>query len=174
MSLVTAAATPAAHPPSVALQRPEPAAVSREVLTFRIGAEEYAIDILRVQEIRSYSPLTRIAHASAAVKGVVNLRGVIVPVVDLRVCLQALSPTRDEDTVTIILDLGERIVGAVVDAVSDVLTLQSADIRRAPEMGRHATADALLGIACVGADEARRMLMLVDIEQLLSAADTGL
>lgn len=174
MSLVAAAPLTGAHPPPLALAPPAPAAAPREVLTFRLGAEEYALDILRVQEIRSHSPLTRIAHAAGCVKGVFNLRGVIVPVVDLRLALHSAAPSRDEDAVTIILDLGERVVGAVVDGVSDVLTLRSADIRPAPAMGRHASADALLGIACVGAADARRMLMLLDIERLLSSAGTGL
>ncbi len=174
MSLVPAAAATAAHPPPVPLAVPAFAAAPREVLTFRIGAEEYAIDILRVQEIRSHSPLTRIAHAADCVKGVVNLRGVIVPVVDLRLVLHSAAPSRDEDTVTIILDLGARVVGAVVDAVSDVLTLQSKDVREAPDMGLHATTDSLLGIACVGVADARRMLMLLDIERLLYSAAVGL
>ncbi len=147
-----------------------------EYLTFRIGSEEYAIDILRVQEIRGYSPLTRIAHAPAAVKGVVNLRGVIVPVVDLRICLQTTEiASHDEETVTIVLDLGDRVIGTVVDAVTDVLTLNSADIRPAPELGRETTADSIIGIACPGeGTDAQRMLVLLDIQHLLSDADIGL
>ncbi|KQW44590.1 hypothetical protein ASD88_17555 [Pelomonas sp. Root662] len=148
---------------------------SCEYLTFRVGAEEYAIDILRVQEIRGHGKVTRIAHAPAAVKGVINLRGVIVPVIDLRVCLQAASDYRDEDTVTIVLDLGTRVVGTVVDAVSDVLSLDEADIRPAPELGHSATSAALLGIATLNeASDARRMLAVLDIERLLADADVGL
>jgi purine-binding chemotaxis protein CheW len=158
------------------LQRnPSVTGASREYLTFRIGAEEYAIDILRVQEIRGHSTITRIAHAPPSVKGVVNLRGVIVPVVDLRLCLQAHAPTRDEDTVTIVLDLGERVVGTVVDAVSDVLSLDASDIRPAPEVGRSATSGSILGIACPGdASGDHRMLVVLDIERLLTDADIGL
>jgi purine-binding chemotaxis protein CheW len=151
-----------------------PASPLTEYLTFRVGAEEYAIDILRVQEIRGYSPMTRIAHAPATVKGVVNLRGVIVPVVDLRICLQAGELSRDEDTVTVVLDLGVRVVGAVVDSVSDVLTLSAADIRPAPEMRHNTTANSILGMACLGEGADARMLVVLDIERLLSDADTGL
>lgn len=169
--------------PAVAVHHPaldSPAAnaartTSREYLTFRVGAEEYAIDILRVQEIRSHARLTRIAHAPATVKGVINLRGVIVPVVDLRVCLQAATSLDDEDTVTIVLDLGSRVIGAVVDAVSDVLSLAAAEIRPAPELGQSATSAALLGIACVNeSSDARRMLVVLDIERLLADAGIGL
>jgi purine-binding chemotaxis protein CheW len=165
------AVAPSPRLPATAARR----AGSNEYLTFRVGAEEYAIDILRVQEIRGHGRLTRIAHAPDAVKGVINLRGVIVPVVDLRVCLQARSTFRDEDTVTIVLDLGSRIVGAVVDAVSDVLSLAEADIRPAPELGQGASAAALLGIATVNdSSDARRMLLVMDIERLLADAATGL
>lgn len=171
------------RPPPAAIQ--QPATSSRavaapsslhEYLTFRIGDEEYAIDILRVQEIRGYSPLTRIAHAPATVRGVVNLRGVIVPVVDLRVCLQTTTQTsRDEDTVTIVLDLGNRVVGAVVNAVSDVLTLSATQIRPAPQIRAHALADSIVGIACPGeGTSAQRILILLDIQALLSGADVGL
>lgn len=169
--------------PPAALQ--QPAGSSRavavpsnlhEYLTFRIGDEEYAIDILRVQEIRGYSPLTRIAHAPQTVRGVVNLRGVIVPVVDLRVCLQTTArASRDEDTVTIVLDLGDRVIGAVVDAVSDVLTMDAVHIRPAPQIRAPVLAESIVGIACPGeGTSAQRILILLDIQALLSGADVGL
>jgi len=146
----------------------------REYLTFRIGSEEYAIDILRVQEIRGYSAMTRIANTPPSVKGVVNLRGLIVPVVDLRLCLAADRLSKDEDTVTIVLDLDKRVVGAMVDGVSDVLSLDAGDIRPAPQMRLTSTADSILGIACLAEGTDHRMLAVLDIEHLLSHADTGL
>lgn len=170
----TAALTVSSLPPPSVLAG---AASAREYLTFRIGAEEYAIDILRVQEIRGHHRLTRIAHAPIAVKGVINLRGVIVPVVDLRLCLQAVSVAPCEDSVTIVLDLGRRVIGAVVDAVSDVLLLSDADIRPAPALGGGASSESLLGIASVNggaSSEARRMLLVLDIERLLADAGIGL
>src|SRR3982750_247340 len=93
-----------------------------EFLTFRLGAEEYGIDILRVQEIRSYEAPTRIANAPAFVKGVVNLRGVIVPIVDMRIKFNLTPVNYDSFTVVIVLNIAGRVVGMVVDAVSDVIT----------------------------------------------------
>ncbi|MEW5882495.1 MAG: chemotaxis protein CheW, partial [Pseudomonadota bacterium] len=108
------------------------AATAREYLTFRLGAEEYGIDILKVQEIRGYDGVTRIAHAPAHVLGVINLRGVIVPIVDLRVKLALGEVRYDAFTVVIVLNVAQRVVGAVVDAVSDVLELAPEQIRAAP------------------------------------------
>ena len=148
-----------------------PQTSSSEYLTFRLGAEEYGIDILRVQEIRSYEEPTRIANAPPFIKGVVNLRGVIVPVVDLRLKLGCEKAEYNGFTVVIVLNVHGRVVGAVVDSVSDVLELGSELIRPAPEMGT-ATMDGsfITGIASVG----ERMLILMDIEALMSSADMGL
>ncbi len=141
-----------------------------EFLTFRLGAEEYGIDILRVQEIRSYEAPTRIANAPSFIKGVVNLRGVIVPVVDLRIKLNCEQVQYNGFTVVIVLNVSGRVVGAVVDSVSDVLALSRELIKPAPEM--HTTVDTsfITGIASVG----ERMLILMDIEALMSSADMGL
>ncbi|WP_414636841.1 chemotaxis protein CheW [Aquabacterium sp.] len=143
---------------------------SGEYLTFRLGAEEYGIDILRVQEIRSYEQPTRIANAPAFLKGVVNLRGVIVPIVDLRLKLGCDSAEYNHFTVVIVLNVRGRVVGAVVDSVSDVLELSGDSIRPAP--GTNATIDTsyITGIGSV----AERMLILMDIEALMSSADMGL
>src|SRR4030095_15004451 len=108
------------------------AARAGEYLTFRLGGEEYGIDILRVQEIRSYEQPTRIANAPGYLKGVVNLRGVIVPIVDLRVRLGCAQAEYNHFTVVIVLNVKGRVVGAVVDSVSDVLELAGAGIRPAP------------------------------------------
>ncbi len=143
---------------------------SREFLAFKLGAEEYGIDILKVQEIRGYEAVTRIANAPEFIKGVVNLRGIIVPIVDMRIRFNLGEPTYDQFTVVIILNIGGRVVGMVVDSVSDVTTLAPAQIRPAPEMGTAFNTDYLIGLGTL--DE--RMLILVDIDRLMSSADMGL
>jgi len=142
-----------------------------EYLTFRLGAEEYGIDILKVQEIRSYEAPTRIANAPEFIKGVVNLRGVIVPIVDLRLKLGCPTAEYNSFTVVIVLNVKNRVVGAVVDSVSDVLQLAPEAIRPAPELSS-STVDTsfITGIGSV----AERMLILMDIEGLMSSADMGL
>ncbi len=145
-----------------------------EFLPFRLGAEEYGIDILRVQEIRSYEQPTRIANAPAFLKGVVNLRGVIVPIVDLRLKLGCESAEYNGFTVVIVLNVRGRVVGAVVDSVSDVLELGREDIRPAPELNSSIDADFITGIGTVKSGDAERMLILMDIEGLMSSADMGL
>lgn len=141
-----------------------------EYLTFRLGGEEYGIDILRVQEIRSYEQPTRIANSPSFLKGVVNLRGVIVPIIDLRVKLGCDSADFNAFTVVIVLNIRGRVVGAVVDSVSDVLELSKEQIKPAPEMNNQVDMSYLTGIANVG----ERMLILMDIQALMSAADMGL
>jgi purine-binding chemotaxis protein CheW len=144
---------------------------SAEYLSFRLGAEEYGIDILRVQEIRSFEEPTRIANSPPHLKGVVNLRGVIVPVVDLRIKLGCEKIEYNSFTVVIVLNVKGRVVGAVVDSVSDVLELAHDQIRPAPEMTSSAMDTTFItGIASVG----ERMLILMDIEALMSSADMGL
>ncbi|HMQ71003.1 MAG TPA: chemotaxis protein CheW [Rubrivivax sp.] len=158
------------------------AARSGEYLTFRLGAEEYGIDILRVQEIRSYEPPTRIANAPHFIKGVVNLRGVIVPIVDLRLKLGCDSAEYNGFTVVIVLNVRGRVVGAVVDSVSDVLELTADHIKPAPELASAIDSGFITGIGSIcqapGKDEdgraGERMLILMDIEGLMSAADMGL
>jgi len=149
-----------------------------EFLTFRLGAEEYGIDILRVQEIRSYEQPTRIANAPHFIKGVVNLRGVIVPIVDLRMKLGCESAEYNAFTVVIVLNVKGRVVGAVVDSVSDVLELGSGSIKPAPEMSSAVDASYITGIGTIrsgsGDDASERMLILMDIEALMASADMGL
>ncbi len=141
-----------------------------EFLSFTLGREEYGIDILRVQEIRGYEPVTRIANAPDFIKGVVNLRGIIVPVVDMRIKFALGTPTYDQFTVVIILNIGGRVVGMVVDSVSDVMTLTPEQIKPAPEIGMSFDTDYLIGLGTL--DE--RMLILVDIEKLMSSTEMGL
>jgi purine-binding chemotaxis protein CheW len=141
-----------------------------EFLTFRLGAEEYGIDILKVQEIRSYEPPTRIANAPAFIKGVVNLRGVIVPIVDLRLKLGCECAEYNSFTVVIVLNVKGRVVGAVVDSVSDVLALDAETIKPAPEMNATVDANFITGIGSIN----ERMLILMDIEALMSSEEMGL
>jgi purine-binding chemotaxis protein CheW len=149
-----------------------------EFLTFRLGAEEYGIDILRVQEIRSYEQPTRIANAPAFIKGVVNLRGVIVPIIDLRLKLGCETAEYNTFTVVVVLNVKGRVVGAVVDSVSDVLELSKDQIKPSPELNSSVDASFITGIGTVksgqGDNESERMLILMDIEGLMSSADMGL
>lgn len=150
-------------------------ASGREFLTFRLGSEEYGIDILKVQEIRSYEPPTKIANAPSYLKGVVNLRGVIVPIVDLRVKFNCLNDCGeagiDSFTVVIVLNVRGRVVGAVVDSVSDVMQLAEQMIQPSPEMSNSVVDTTYItGIANIN----DRLLILMDIESLMSSSDMGL
>ena len=142
-----------------------------EFLTFRLGVESYGIEILKVQEIRGYETPTAIANAPDFIKGVINLRGVIVPILDLRIKFQLAQANYDEFTVAIILNVAGRVVGVVVDSVSDVLTLATDSIRATPEFASAAfDTKYITGLATV--DE--RMLILLDIEKLMTGADMAL
>ncbi len=143
---------------------------AREYLTFRLDQEEYGIDILKVQEIRGYEPPTRVANAPEFIKGVVNLRGTIVPIVDMRLKFNCSKVEYNAFTVVIILNLRSRIVGVVVDSVSDVMELPAESIKAAPEIDSVIDSGAVLGLGSLG----ERMLILLDIERLMSAADMGL
>jgi purine-binding chemotaxis protein CheW len=144
--------------------------ITREYLTFRLGNEEYGIDILRVQEIRGYEEPTHIANSPPFIKGVVNLRGVIVPIVDLRMRFGCDSAEYNGFTVTIILNVKNRVVGAVVDAVSDVMELPAESVKPAPEMSSVVDAKFITGLGQVG----DRMLILLDIESLILSPSLGL
>jgi purine-binding chemotaxis protein CheW len=144
--------------------------VANEFLTFRLGAEEYGIEILKVQEIRGYESVTTIANAPDFIKGVVNLRGVIVPIVDMRIKFKLGKVEYDQFTVVIILNVSGRVVGMVVDGVSDVITLAAENIRPAPEFGGVLNTEYIIGLGTI--DE--RMLILMDIEKLMTGADMAL
>lgn len=141
-----------------------------EFLTFSLGQEEYGIDILKVQEIRGYDAVTYIANAPEFIKGVINLRGIIVPIVDMRIKFNLGNVEYNEFTVVIILNIAHRVVGMVVDGVSDVTTLKPEEIKPAPEFGTGLDTQYLLGLGTV--DE--RMLILVDIERLMGSRDMEL
>ncbi len=158
-------AAPAALNPA-----PLPLGAAQEWLSFRLGEEEYAIDILKVQEIRGYDSVTRIAGAPAFVKGVTNLRGVIVPILDLRLRFGLGEATYDAFTVVIVLNFASRVVGVVVDAVCDVLTLAQEDLRPPPDFVAAIKAEHLFGLGI--AEE--RMLILLDIEKMLLDPDLAL
>lgn len=141
-----------------------------EFLTFTLGQEEYGIDILKVQEIRGYERVTRIVNAPEFIKGVINLRGTIVPIIDLRLKFQLGSAEYTPFTVVIILNLHDRVVGVVVDSVSDVIQLAPEDIREAPSMTSDLDTTNIRGLATLN----ERMVILVDIEGLMNSPDMAL
>ncbi|MEN3113578.1 chemotaxis protein CheW [Uliginosibacterium paludis] len=143
---------------------------SAQYLTFTLGKEEYGVDILKVQEIRGYDAVTAIANSPPFIKGVINLRGVIVPIVDMRLKFNVGEATYDQFTVVIILNVLGRVLGIVVDGVSDVITLQPVQIKASPEFGAAMDTRYIRGLGAV--DE--RMIILVDIEKLMSSRDMAL
>lgn len=138
-----------------------------EYLTFTLGEESYGIDILKVQEIRGYDVVTHIANSPAFIKGVINLRGVIVPIVDMRIKFNIGEPVYNEFTVVIIINVLGKVIGMVVDGVSDVVGLAPEQIRPAPEMGAALDTHYITGLATVDG----QMLILVDIETLMSSEE---
>ena len=146
------------------------ASENNEVLSFRLAKEEYAISILKVQEIRGYEEPTLLPSAPACIKGIQNLRGSIVPIVDMRILFNLGEPTYDQFTVVIVLNIKNHVIGMVVDSVSDVVTLLDEQIRPAPEMGSAADGDYITGLGRVG----ERMLIMLDIDQLMSSDKLGL
>ncbi len=143
-----------------------------EFLVFTLAAQEYGIDILKVQEIRGYDSqsVTRIANVPSFVKGVTNLRGIIVPIVDMRIKFNLENVEYNHQTVVVILNLEDRVVGIVVDGVSDVLMLQPSQVSAAPQFGTAFSTEYLTGIGTVG----ERMLILVDIERLMTSTEMAL
>lgn len=143
---------------------------TREFLTFNLGEEEYAIDILKVQEIRGYDAVTKIANSPEYIKGVINMRGVIVPIIDMRIKFNLGQVEYDQFTVVIILNIAGRVVGMVVDGVSDVIALRESQISPAPEFGAVLDTDYIDGLATL--DE--RMIIMIDIEKLMTSGEMGL
>jgi len=167
-------ATPVAQSEAAHATARNTTAAAGEYLSFKLGVEEYGMAILKVQEIRSYEPPTRIANAPAFIKGVLNLRGVIVPIVDLRLKFGLGDAQYNEVTVVIVLNVAGRVVGAVVDSVSDVMALSAKQIKPAPSFNAMRDASYITGFGAVKNGEDERMLILTDIEQLMSGADMGL
>lgn len=145
------------------------ASTGGEYLSFTLGNEHYGVDILKVQEIRGYDSVTRVPDAPDYIKGVINLRGTIVPVIDLRLKLRLDEARYDAFTVMIVLNVEERVVGIVVDSVSDVIPLTGEQIRPTPEFGAAVDTRVISGIGT----HDDRMLILLDIETLLDIADIG-
>ncbi|MDH2422120.1 chemotaxis protein CheW [Cobetia amphilecti] len=141
-----------------------------EYLVFSLGEEHYAVDILKVQEIRGYENVTRIANAPAFIKGVTNLRGVIVPIVDLRLKFQLGQAEYTAQTVVIVINIGERVVGIVVDGVSDVISLAADQVLPPPEFGARMNSDFLAGLATVN----DHMLLIMDIEHMMTSDEMAL
>ena len=142
----------------------------RELLTFTLGSEEYGIDILKVQEIRGYDAVTTIANAPEFIKGVINLRGIIVPIVDMRIKFHLGNVTYNELTVVIILNVANRVVGIVVDGVSDVIALTADQIKPAPEFSSTMDTQYITGLGTVD----NRMIIVMDIEKLMTSRDMDL
>ena len=144
--------------------------VINEFLTFRLGKEEYGIEILKVQEIRGYDSITQIANAPEFIKGVVNLRGIIVPIIDMRIKFRLGNADYDQFTVVIILNVAGRVMGIVVDGVSDVISIGANQMRPTPGFGSVIDTEYIMGLGTVD----QRMLILIDIEKLMSSNDMGL
>jgi purine-binding chemotaxis protein CheW len=143
---------------------------NRELLTFTLGKEEYGIDILKVQEIRGYDAVTTIANTPEFIKGVINLRGTIVPIVDMRIKFNLGSVEYNQFTVVIILNVARRVVGIVVDGVSDVITLTADQLKPAPEFSTALDTQYIQGLGTVE----ERMIIVMDIEKLVVSSDMEL
>jgi len=146
------------------------ATTQRAFLAFTLGNEEYGVDALKVQEIRSYGYATRVPNAPPFIKGVVNWRGLILPIVDMRIKFKLGQPTYDRGTVVIILNINGCLAGIVVDGVSDVLTLMPNQIAQAQDCDSVIAAEYLIGLGSVG----ERMLILLDIDKLMAGDEMAL
>jgi purine-binding chemotaxis protein CheW len=140
---------------------------TQQFLTFKLAGEEYGVGILSVQEIRGWSAVTAIPHSPAWLLGVINLRGVVVPIIDLRIKFNIAKAEYNEFTVVIILNVGSRVVGVVVDGVSDVITLTPEQIKPAPSLGSNTDTSHIIGFGTL--DD--RMRILMDVERLMAGAD---
>jgi len=156
--------------PKAGAARGEPQGGGEQYLTFTLGDEEYGIDILTVQEIRGYDAVTKIANAPEFIKGVINLRGAIVPIVDMRIKFNLGKVVYDQFTVVIVLNLRGRIIGMVVDGVSDVIALGTEQIRPVPNLSAALDIRYITGLGTVDS----RMIILVDIERLMTSQEMAL
>jgi purine-binding chemotaxis protein CheW len=142
---------------------------TQQFLTFKLAGEEYGVGILSVQEIRGWSAVTAIPHTPAWLLGVINLRGAVVPIIDLRIKFDFAKAEYNEFTVVIILNVGARVVGVVVDGVSDVITLSREQIKPAPALGNNTDTSHIIGFGTLD----QRMRILMDVERLMASADLG-
>lgn len=137
---------------------------TQQFITFTIGAEEYAVDIMAVREIKGWTEVTVLPNQADHMRGVLNLRGVIVPIFDLR-CRFGGGITEATGThVMVIVAVGGRIMGILVDTVSDILTVNKAEIRPVPEIDVRTNTDYLTGLATVN----ERMVAILALDKLLS------
>jgi purine-binding chemotaxis protein CheW len=136
--------------------------LANEFLTFTLGSEQYGLGLASIQELRSYERVTQLLNLPDYVKGVINLRGAIVPVIDLRIKLHTGTPVYDQFTSVIVINHQGYVAGLVVDSVLDVVALSPADIRPRPEMGNGPHAGYIAGIG----DAGDRLLVLLDVAQL--------
>jgi purine-binding chemotaxis protein CheW len=155
---------------SITAEVATPRAATNEFLSFRLGDAEYGIDILKVQEIRGCDPVSRIANTPDFIKGVIDLRGIIVPIIDMRLKFRLERADYNDFTVVIILNVAQRVVGMVVDGVSDVITLMPDQVKPVPPFGSALDTKYITGIGTVDG----RMLILVDIERLMTSRDMEL
>jgi purine-binding chemotaxis protein CheW len=142
---------------------------ANQYLTFTLGAEEYGIEILKVQEIKGYSAITHIPNAPPHVKGVMNLRGTVIPVVDLRRKFSMEMVEFNKFSVIIVVMVGEKVAGLVVDAVSDVLDIDSASVRPAPDFGSRADTRFIRGVASMG----EKLVVLLDVDRLVTEEEVA-
>jgi purine-binding chemotaxis protein CheW len=133
-------------------------------LTFALGQEEYGVDILKVQEIKGYTAPTPVPNTPGYIKGVMNLRGTIIPVVDLRVKLALKETEYNQFTVIIVVTVGTKVVGLIVDSVSDVLNIPKSDIQAPPEFGSTVDVRFIEGMAKAG----EKIVMLLDIDRVIA------
>ena len=145
-----------------------------EYLSFQLGSVEYGIDILKVQEIRGFEKSTRMFNAPPYILGVLNMRGIIVPILDMRIKFAMADVAYNSQTVTIVLNLAHRVIGMVVDAVQDVVAIGATDVKPAPDFNGAVNTQHIIGIATVEQAQQQRMLVLLDIEKLMTSADMGL
>jgi len=136
---------------------------SDQFLTFTIQGEEYGIEILRVQEIKGFSRIRPIPNAPSYVKGVMNLRGTVVPIVDLRARFGMSEAEYNQFTVIIVVSVGSRVVGLLVDAVSDVLNINRQQIEETPEMGSDTETGFFRGMGKVG----EKLVLLLNVDRLV-------
>lgn len=141
-----------------------------ELLTFKLADEHYGIDIMKVKEIRGYEAVTKIANAPDFIKGVINLRGDIVPILDLRLKFSVGEATYNEFTIVIMVVVANKIIGIVVDAVSDVIKLTSTDIKPAPEFGVAFDSRYLSGLVT----QSEHMVILLNIDALITSQELGI
>jgi purine-binding chemotaxis protein CheW len=142
---------------------------ARQFLTFNLAGEEYGVGILTVKEIRGWSAVTVIPHSAPWLLGVINLRGVVVPIIDLRIRFGLGDAAYNDTTVVIIINVDARLAGIVVDGVSDVITLAGHEIKAPPSLGNQADTSHIIGFGI----HDQRMRILVDVERLLAGADIG-